>query len=63
MIRFNKLMIKYQSNEIELKDLIYKYNYYDQSHFSKDFKLFMNQSPKFFFKQDFPLLKEYLKDY
>lgn len=63
MIRFNKLIIKYQSNEIELKDLIYKYNYYDQSHFSKDFKLFMNQSPKLFFKQDYPLLKEYLKEY
>lgn len=62
MIRFNKLMIKYQSKEIDLKDLIFKYNYYDYSHFTRDFKFFMNQSPKLFFKEDYPLMDKYLKD-
>ncbi|WP_299671782.1 helix-turn-helix domain-containing protein [uncultured Polaribacter sp.] len=60
--RFQNLMKKYFSDEIELKDLIYKYNYYDSSHFSKDFKLFMNQDLKSFFKQDYPLLEEYLTE-
>ncbi len=59
--RFLHLMKKYLSKEIELIDLIYKYNYYDFSHFAKDFKLFMNQDLKSFFKQDYPLLKKYLK--
>ena len=61
MIRFNNLMTKYQKKILEIKDLIYMYNYYDQSHFTKDFKFFMKQSPKDFFKKDFPLLQKYLK--
>lgn len=60
MIRFNNLMIKYQSKEIDIKDLIYMYNYYDKSHFVRDFKFFMKLSPKEFFKQDYPLLQKYL---
>ncbi|ARV06039.1 hypothetical protein BTO04_04685 [Polaribacter sp. SA4-10] len=59
--RFLNLMKKYLSKEIKLRDLIYNYNYYDSSHFSKDFKLFMNQDLKTFFKEDYPLLKTYLK--
>lgn len=59
--RFINLMKKYISKEIELRDLIYNYNYYDSSHFSKDFKLFMNQDLKTFFQEDYPLLKTYLK--
>lgn len=59
--RFLKLMRKFESQEIELKDLIYMYNYYDQSHFSKDFKLFMKESPTSYFKKEYPLIKEYLK--
>ena len=60
--RFIKLMRKFESQEIELKDLIYMYNYYDQSHFSKDFKLFMKESPTSYFKKEYPLIKEYLKN-
>lgn len=61
LFRFLSLMRKYFFNEIELSDLIYKFNYYDSSHFSKDFRLFMNQDFKSFFKQDYPLIKKYLK--
>ncbi|MGK0413026.1 MAG: AraC-like DNA-binding protein [Polaribacter sp.] len=61
LFRFLNLMRKYFSNEIELSYLIYQYNYYDSSHFAKDFRLFMNQDFKSFFKQDYPLIKKYLK--
>jgi AraC-like DNA-binding protein len=61
--RFMNLMQKYQTKEINLKDLLYQYNYYDFSHFYKDFRLFMNQSPKLFFNQDHPLLDKYLREY
>lgn len=58
--RFSELMRQYQSNEIEISDLIYQYNYYDTAHFSKDFTLFTGQTMKSFFKNDYPLLKQYL---
>lgn len=60
LYRFLKLMRKYESKEIDLKDLIHMYNYYDQSHFAKDFKHFMKQSPKEYFKSEHRLLNEYL---
>lgn len=62
LYRFLNLMRKYESKEIELNDLIYMYNYYDHSHFAKDFKLFMNVTTKDYFNKDYPLLKEYLKN-
>jgi AraC-like DNA-binding protein len=58
--RFLKLMRKYEGKEIDLKDLIYMYNYYDHSHFVKDFKYFMKQSPKEYFNTEHPFLNEYL---
>ncbi|WP_452229391.1 MULTISPECIES: helix-turn-helix domain-containing protein [unclassified Lacinutrix] len=60
--RFIKLLKKYENNEIDLKDLIYMYNYYDSSHFNKDFKLFMNESPTSFFKKENDLIKKVLKN-
>ncbi|MBO6879577.1 helix-turn-helix domain-containing protein [Winogradskyella sp.] len=60
LYRFVKLMRKYESNTIELKDLIHMYNYYDHSHFTRDFKHFMKQSPKDYFKSDHPFLNKYL---
>lgn len=60
--RFMNLMQKYQSKEIDLTDLIYMFDYYDHSHFNKDFLFFMNETPKSFFNQDYPLLKEYLNN-
>lgn len=61
LYRFLKLMRKYESQQIDIKDLIYMYNYYDRSHFTKDFKLFMKKSPKNYFNVDNPFLNEYLK--
>jgi len=60
LYRFLKLMRKYEGKEIDLKDLIYMYNYYDHSHFRKDFRYFMKQSPKQYFKTEHPFLNEYL---
>ncbi|WCO00662.1 helix-turn-helix domain-containing protein [Psychroserpens ponticola] len=60
LYRFLKLMRKYESEEIDLNDLIHMYDYYDRSHFTKDFKLFMHQSPKAYFNTNNPLLNEYL---
>jgi AraC-like DNA-binding protein len=60
LYRFFHLMRKYESQQIELKDLIYMYDYYDQSHFAKDFKLFMSESPHSYFKKDYPFIKKYL---
>ena len=62
LYRFLKLMRKYESQEILLKDLIYMFDYYDRSHFSRDFKLFMNETPKSYFKKDYPLLKAVFKN-
>ena len=61
LYRFLNLMRKYESQEIDINDLIYMYNYYDHSHFSKDFMLFMKETPKSYFKKDYPLLKKVLK--
>ncbi len=62
ILRFLNLMKQYENSTIDLKDLIYMYNYYDESHFIKDFKLFTSKSPSVFFKEDFSIIKEALKD-
>lgn len=62
LYRFLRLMRKYENQEIALKDLIYMFNYYDHSHFSKDFKLFMNESPRTYFKKEYPLMKAVFKN-
>ncbi|WP_170234420.1 MULTISPECIES: helix-turn-helix domain-containing protein [Bizionia] len=61
LTRFLNLMQKYENQDINLKTLIFKYNYYDEAHFYKDFKLFMNDTPKNFFKKDNEFLKKYIK--
>ena len=55
-------MRKYESQEIAIKDLMFMFDYYDRSHFSRDFKLFMNETPKSYFKKDYPLLKAVFKN-
>jgi len=60
LIRFLHLMKKYESDEIGLKDLIYMYDYYDHSHFNKDFKMYMQESPRSYFKKEYPLVHEIL---
>jgi len=60
LIRFLHLMRKYESDEITIKDLIYMYDYYDHSHFTKDFKMYMHETPRSYFKKDYPLVREIL---
>ena len=60
--RFLNLMRQYENNAVELKDLIYMYNYYDESHFSRDFKSFTSKSPNQFFKEEYVIVKEALKN-
>jgi len=62
LYRFIKLMRKYESQQIAISDLIYMFDYYDRSHFDRDFKLFMNESPKSYFKKDYPLIKAVFKN-
>jgi AraC-like DNA-binding protein len=62
LYRFLKLMRKYENQEIAIKDLMFMFDYYDRSHFSRDFKLFMNETPKSYFKKDYPLLKAMFKN-
>lgn len=58
--RFITLMKQYQSKEIDIETLLYRYNYYDKSHFNKDFKYYMGENPKSYFQKDFPLIEKYL---
>ena len=60
--RFVSLMKKYQTGEQKLNDLIYKFEYFDSSHFIKDCNFFLGSSPKVFFKNDYPLIEKYLID-
>lgn len=60
--RFINLIKQYEKNKIDLKDLIYMYNYYDESHFLKDFKSFTSKSPKEFFKEDFSIIQKALRN-
>ena len=62
LYRFISLMRKYDNKEISLTDLIYKYNYYDQSHFLKDFKKFTLKSPKNYFEKDYTIVRKYLAE-
>lgn len=54
-------MIKYEKDQIDLKDLFYMYDYYDESHFSKGFKLFTSNYFKNYIKQDYLIVKQDLK--
>lgn len=57
LVRFNYVIREIESNpDIPISDLIAQYNYYDHSHFEKDFQKFLGQSVTQY-KNDFnPLL-------
>lgn len=62
LLRFLCLMKKFETQELELKDVIQMYDYYDRSHFTKDFKLFMNNTiQNYLYENNDLLLKTYLK--
>lgn len=68
LVRFNYIIRKIQSEEFtDLLELIDEYNYYDKSHFEKDFKKFMGQTLKDYKNTYNPLLtnalaRAYIKD-
>lgn len=59
-LKFTNLMQKYESQKTDLTKLIDLFEYYDLSHLSRDFKFFLNETPKSFFKVEYPLLEKYL---
>lgn len=61
LYKFLSLMKHYESKQATISKLIEYYNYYDLSHFTKDFQLFMNQKPNSYFKSDNEFLHNYLK--
>ncbi|WP_397363163.1 DUF6597 domain-containing transcriptional factor [Olleya sp. R77988] len=61
LYKFVNLMKKYESKQASITQLIDYYDYYDLSHFTKDFKLFMDQKPKEYFKSDNEFINNYLK--
>lgn len=57
LVRFNYIIRELEKNEHEsLADLIVQYDYYDQSHFEKDFQKFLGQSIKEYKNDDNQLL-------
>ena len=59
LVRFNHIIRELQKNEHDsLAQLIEQYNYFDQSHFEKDFKKFLGQSIKEYKNDNNPLLKK-----
>jgi AraC-like DNA-binding protein len=62
LYKFLCLMRQYESNKATISQLVDYYAYYDFSHFSKDFKLFMNLKPADYFKTENKFLSNYLKE-
>lgn len=57
LVRFNYVIRELEkSDETPLQELIYLYNYFDHSHFEKDFKKFLGQSVKNYRNEKNPLL-------
>lgn len=59
-LKFTSIIRKYQTKDIDLNKVIKELNYYDSSHFYKDFQLFTGQTPKVFFGANYPLVKSLL---
>ncbi|WP_336068731.1 helix-turn-helix domain-containing protein [Mesoflavibacter sp. CH_XMU1404-2] len=60
LYRFWHLMKAYESKKIDFNQALEYYNYYDLSHFNRDFKLFMKVKPSEYVKRDNTLIKNYL---
>lgn len=62
LVRFNFIIRELEKQDsASLEDLIIKYNYYDHSHFEKDFKKFLGLSITSFRSDPNPLLSSALK--
>ena len=62
LYKFIKVMRQHEKQDIDTKTLMYMFEYYDRSHFAKDFKLFMKETPQSYFKQDYPMIKAIFKN-
>lgn len=60
LYKFWHLMKAYESEIIDFNEALDYYNYYDLSHFNRDFKLFMKVKPTEYIKRDNTLIKKYL---
>lgn len=58
IVRINHIWERIQTNpEIDYQDLIFEGNYFDQTHFIKDFKAITGETPDAFFKRDLSYVK------
>ncbi|MEO1254491.1 MAG: AraC family transcriptional regulator, partial [Bacteroidota bacterium] len=60
LIRFNFIVREIEQGSGPISELINRYNYYDQSHFERDFKKFLGQSIKSYKNDMNPMLTEAL---
>lgn len=58
IVRINHIWERIQTNpQIDYQDLIFEGNYFDQTHFIKDFKAITGETPDLFFKRDLSYVK------
>jgi AraC-like DNA-binding protein len=58
IVRINYLWEKIKNNSaIDYQDMIFEGNYFDQTHFIKDFKAITGETPDYFFKRDLNIVK------
>tara|TARA_Y100000034_G_scaffold105927_1_gene134108 strand:- start:463107 stop:463925 length:819 start_codon:yes stop_codon:yes gene_type:complete len=58
--RFSRLIFDSKEQDIDFNELMGKFNYYDQSHFVKDFKFFTLQNPSKYFNRDFEFISRFV---
>lgn len=60
LVKFNTLTAGLYSDGTKLQDIVAQYNFYDQTHFTKDFKKFSGITPKQYKGPNFELLRKAL---
>ena len=60
LVKFNVLITGLYSNDIHLQDIIAQYNFYDQTHLTKDFKKFSGITPAQYKGPNFEILHKAL---
>lgn len=57
IVRINHLWEKINNGKIDYQDLVFYGNYFDQTHFIKDFKAIIGETPDSFFKRNLNIVK------
>ncbi len=60
--RFSRLVFDSKGQHIDFNELMSTFNYYDQSHFVKDFKFFTLQNPSKYFNRDFEFISKFMPE-